>query len=298
MVTLPHDPQVIYHPLAEGCPPEWAAAWGQDRYGPWVELHVGAGRQRLRWLPPGRFHMGSPAEEEGRDTEEGPRHLVTLSRGFWLFDTPCTQALWEAVMSENPSRFRSPERPVEQVDWDDCQTFITQLNEQLPGLHLSLATEAQWEYACRAGSETATYAGDLRIVGENNAPSLNNIAWYGGNSGVGYELEVGEDSSGWPRRQYKFARAGTRRVGGKEANPWGLYETCWATCGNGVRMDEEPTPRPRCMIPLVPRPRVTLASSVAVPGNPARGSCVRRPGTGAPGESLSRPRLSLRRVRR
>ena len=62
--------------------------------------------QRLRWIPPGRFQMGSPEDEEGRYPDEGPQHEETIPSGFWMFDTPCTQALWEAVMGENPSRLQ------------------------------------------------------------------------------------------------------------------------------------------------------------------------------------------------
>ncbi|MEZ5579197.1 MAG: hypothetical protein R3F40_07180 [Candidatus Competibacteraceae bacterium] len=103
--------------------PTWASAIGRDRFGLWCEITVEPKRgesviQRLRWIPPGRFWMGSPAEEtrglakEEHEREwferEQPRHLVTLTDGYWLFDTPCTQALWEAVMGNNPSLFQSP----------------------------------------------------------------------------------------------------------------------------------------------------------------------------------------------
>ena len=104
-----------WHPLANGCPPDWASGWGQDRYGVFVEFTLLEVTQRLRWIPPGQFQMGSPESEPGRYDGEGPRHQVTLTQGFWLFDTPCPQALWEAVMGENPSQFKSPTRPVEQV---------------------------------------------------------------------------------------------------------------------------------------------------------------------------------------
>ena len=88
-------------------------------------------RQRLRWIPPGRFLMGSPKDEPGRwDWEQEP-HEVTIAEGFWMFDTPCTQALWETVMGDNPSRFRSPDRPVEQVSWNDCQEFVKRINATL-----------------------------------------------------------------------------------------------------------------------------------------------------------------------
>jgi len=219
-----------WHPLADGNPPEWASAWAQDKFGVSVSFTVpGADRrsdvtQRLRWIPPGRFRMGSPEAEAGRWDDEGPRHEVTISRGFWLADTPCTQALWQTVMGNNPSRFKSADRPVEQVTWNEVQAFLASINKRIPGLDLELPTEAQWEYACRAGTATATYAGDLHILGANNAPALDPIAWYGGNSGQGFELDNGQDSSDWSEKQYPHQTAGTRAVGLKEPNAWGLYD--------------------------------------------------------------------------
>ena len=204
--------------------PAWASEWGQDRFGFWCAFRVKGVRQRLRWIPAGEFLMGSTEEEAGRDSDEGPQHPVRITRGFWLFDTPCTQALWEAVMDQNPSRFRSPTRPVEQVDWKDCQAFIKRLNSQLEGLELSLPSEAQWEFACRAGTTKATYAGDLKILGANNAPLLDGIAWYGGNCGVGFELTEGEDMSSWEEKQYDSKTGGTHPVRGKAPNTWGLFD--------------------------------------------------------------------------
>ena len=168
-----------------------------------------------------------------------PRHQVTLTEGYWLFDTPCTQALWEAVMEKkSPSRFQSPTRPVEQVSWNDVQDFLKQLNGRIPELDLVLPSEAQWEYACRAGTETAIYTGDLKILGDNNAPALDPIAWYSGNSGVDFELPDGYDSSEWKEKQYPHTRAGTRPVKLKRANPWGLYDmlgNVWEWCQDGMR---------------------------------------------------------------
>ena len=233
-----------WHPLVDGNPPPWASEWAQDRFGVSVSFTVpGADRrsdviQRLRWIPPGRFLMGSPETEAGRWDDEGPRHEVTISHGFWLADTPCTQALWQAVTGDNPSRFNSADRPVERVSWDAVQAFLAGINERIPGLDLVLPTEAQWEYACRAGTETAAYAGDLRILGANNAPALDPIAWYGGNSGQGFELDEGEDSSGWPNKQYPHTKAGTRLVGLKEPNAWGLSDmlgNVWEWCADGQR---------------------------------------------------------------
>ncbi len=204
--------------------PTWADAMGRDRFGLWVEFVVGQARQKMRWIPPGRFWMGSPEDEPGRVENEGPRHEVTIKGGYWLFDTPCTQALWQAVMGDNPSRFQTPDRPVEQVHWDDVQTFLKRINDRLPGLDLILPSEAQWEYACRAGTTTALYTGGIEILGEHNAPALDSIAWYGGNSGVGFDLDNGRDNKDWPEKQYPQGKAGTHPVGRKVPNPWGLYD--------------------------------------------------------------------------
>ncbi len=223
--------------------PSWAQAMGRDRYGLWVEIQVkGSGSagivQRLRWIPPGKFMMGSPSDEPGRRDNEGPQHPVTITKGYWLFDTPCTQALWQAVMSENPSRFQSPNRPVERVSFEDCEKFLARLNESQPELELSLPTEAQWEYACRAGTETALYTGNIEIIGDANAPVLDPIAWYAGNSGVDYELTKGENLDFYTDRQYSEKSAGTHPVAYKKQNAWGLYDTLgnvWEWCRDGER---------------------------------------------------------------
>lgn len=204
--------------------PPWACAMGRDRFGLWAAFEVDGVEQRLRWIAPGRYFMGSPEDEPGRWDDEGPRHLETVPQGFWLADTPCTQALWQAVMGKNPSRFQTPDRPVEQVSWDDCREFLGALNGRVEGLEARLPGEVEWEYACRAGTETATYAGPMEIVGERDAPVLDAIAWYGGNSGEDFDLEDGEDSSDWPEKQIEHTRAGTRRVARKLPNPWGLYD--------------------------------------------------------------------------
>jgi formylglycine-generating enzyme required for sulfatase activity len=234
-----------WHPLADGAVPDWASTWGQDRFGVHVAFRIGAATQRMRWIPPGRFWMGSPKDEAGRSRYEEPRHEVTLTEGFWLFDTPCTQALWEAVIEENPSRFISPTRPVEQVSFEDVQRFLQRVNERVPGLDLELPSEAQWEYACRAGTDTATYAGPMVVVGEANAPVLDPIAWYRGNSGVGFELADGWDSSGWKEKQYDHSKAGTRKVGLKKPNPWGLHDmlgNVWEWCADAWHESYEGAP--------------------------------------------------------
>ncbi len=140
--------------------------------------------------------MGSPETETGRWNNEGPQHPVTLTQGFWLGEVPVTQALWTAVMGENPSEFRDEARPVETVSWDDCQGFVKAVNEKVPGLDLRLPTEAEWEYVCRAGTTAATWAGDLEIKGLHNASRLDSIAWYGGNRGKDFDRAEGYDSTG------------------------------------------------------------------------------------------------------
>ncbi|MEM7244514.1 MAG: formylglycine-generating enzyme family protein [Acidobacteriota bacterium] len=203
--------------------PAWASAVGRDRYGLWAEVKVGVVRSRMRWIPPGTFWMGSPAGEAGRFRWE-TRHRVTLTTGHWLGETPCTQELWRELTGANPSVFQHPRRPVENVSWDDCQDFLRKLNERIEGLGAGLPTEAQWEHACRAGIGTATWVGDLVIRGENHASELDDIAWYGGNSGVDFDLEAGADSSDWEDKQYEHSKAGSRMVGLKQANPWGLKD--------------------------------------------------------------------------
>ncbi len=144
-----------WHPLMNGGAPEWASGWGQDSHGVFVEITVHEITQRLRWCPAGRFLMGSPEREEGLSRER-PQREITFTKGFWLFDTTVTQALYEAVMGKNPSHFSegSAKSPVENVSWEDTQAFLKRLNREFPGLSLTLPSEAQWEYACRAGSDT------------------------------------------------------------------------------------------------------------------------------------------------
>jgi formylglycine-generating enzyme required for sulfatase activity len=109
------------------------------------------------WCPPGTFLMGSPAAEALRGTDES-QHEVTLSQGFWLAKTECTQAQWAAVMGTSSSEFPGSRLPVENVSWDEAMTWCQRMNTSArdlpPGMKWTLPTEAQWEYACRAGTTT------------------------------------------------------------------------------------------------------------------------------------------------
>ena len=179
------------------------------------------------WIPAGDFEMGSPEGEAGREDDER-QHGVRISEGFWIGKYEVTQREWELVMGSNPSYFKGcrPRCPVENVSWEDVQGFIQKLNEDEreagSGNRYRLPSEAEWEYAARAGSAGATPEGDLRILGDRNAPVLDGQAWYGGNSGVSYA--GGYDCSGWEERQYGAERCGPHPVGLKKANGWGLHD--------------------------------------------------------------------------
>ncbi len=125
----------------------------EDKYGHYADLRVKGVTQRFRWIKPGKFMMGSPENEKYRGSNE-VQHEVTLTRGYWLADTTCTQAFWLKVMGENPSNFKGLEKPVEEVSWEDAMKFISQPNEFRPDITARLPTEAEWEYACRAGTTT------------------------------------------------------------------------------------------------------------------------------------------------
>jgi formylglycine-generating enzyme required for sulfatase activity len=199
----------------------------------------------MRFVPisPGTFMMGSPSDEAGRADDE-QLHEVRLTQGFYLGVTEVTQDQWRSIMGDNPSVFKKcgGDCPVENVSWNDCQEFIRRLNEKEKTDAYRLPTEAEWEYACRAGSSTALYSGPLAVLGANNAPALDQIAWYGGNSCVGFAEAW--DCSQWPERQYACARCGPHAVGKKKQNAWGLHDmlgNVWEWC-NDASLDDPDYP--------------------------------------------------------
>jgi formylglycine-generating enzyme required for sulfatase activity len=149
-------------------------------------------------VQPGFFQMGSA----NGFAREKPVHTVTITRPFYLSACKVTQEQWQAIMGTDWSSFKGPKNPVDSVSWDDCQTFLRKLSEKLGG-GFRLPTEAEWEYACRAGSTTAYCYGD-------DEARLGDYAWFAGNSG-----------------------GATHPVALKKPNAWGLYDvhgTVWEWC--------------------------------------------------------------------
>lgn len=153
----------------------------------------------------GTFMMGSPEEESGRDKDE-TQHKVTLTKDYWLGKFEVTQAQYEAVMGFNPSLFKGGSHPVEGVSWKAARDFCTELNRRyagkLPaGYKFDLPTEAQWEYACRAGTATALNNGK-NLTSEYKCSNLDEVGWYNKNRNSKVHKEVGQ----------------------KRPNNWGVYD--------------------------------------------------------------------------
>jgi formylglycine-generating enzyme required for sulfatase activity len=180
----------------------------------------------MLWIPPGRFWMGSPPSEPERRESEGPQHLVQL-QGFFLAQTPITQLQWRTVarwkpgkgepawqrrLNLNPSRYKGDQRPVDQVSWNDATEFCRRLSERT-GRTYTLPSEAQWEYACRAGTTTPFHFG---------ATISKELANYDGRQAYG-DGPVGE------------YRQQTTDVARFPANAWGLHDmhgNVWEWCAD------------------------------------------------------------------
>ena len=197
---------------------QWVKAGGKDSDNPFGDADTPSGdvgkagdrkvltikdvEYAFRWCPPGTFMMGSPASEKAPPRIE-TQHQVTLTRGFWMLETEVTQKMWENVKGNNPSRFKGNNFPVENVSWNDSQEFIQKLNDldiAPAGFKFSLPTEAQWEYACRAGTTTAHHFGNTLARDQAN---------FGGHTG------------------------GTTDVASYPANAWGLHDmhgNVWEWC--------------------------------------------------------------------
>lgn len=190
------------HPLESGNPPDWADEWGQDQeYGPWCTIRVETQSQKLRWVPPGSFDYGGRSKNGANALASRVQCHMLIDQGFWIFDTPCTQRFYLAVIGKSPSYFKAfvDDRPMESVTWFEARVFTLLLSQRIAGLRLALPSEAQWEYSCRAGSTSDWYADNIDA-----------IAWHSGNSG-----------------------RSTKPVGTKQPNAWGLHDmlgNVWEWC--------------------------------------------------------------------
>jgi formylglycine-generating enzyme required for sulfatase activity len=162
----------------------------------WVEPTTG---MAFVSIPSGKFTMGSPPDEAGREARE-TQHSVTIPKPFWMGKFEVTQAEWQAVMGGNPSSFHASggDFPVEQVNWFEVHEFLNRLAARAPGNRFRLPTEAEWEYACRAGTTTAY----------NTGPSLTRD-----------QANITVSATTAPAE-----RGQTTRVGSFPPNPWGLYD--------------------------------------------------------------------------
>ncbi|MBP8132002.1 MAG: SUMF1/EgtB/PvdO family nonheme iron enzyme, partial [Candidatus Hydrogenedentes bacterium] len=191
-----------------------APAQGERAAGTETQVDLGNGVMLdLVWCPPGTFLMGSPESEPERKPIE-TQHQVTLTQGFWMGKYEVTQGQWERVMGTNPSLFKGdPRLPAEQVSWGDCQKFLAKLNGRVSGGGFRLPTEAQWEYACRAGTSTPFHFGET--ISTDQANYNGNYTYGNGRKGV------------WRQK--------TTVVGSFPSNAWGLHDmhgNIWEWCAD------------------------------------------------------------------
>jgi len=175
------------------------------------------------WCPAGEFTMGSPPTEEGRSGDE-EQVRVTLTRGFWLGKTECTQGTWETVMGSNPSFFKGRRGPVESVRWDEAVAFCDTMNRESPtgaGWKWALPTEAQWEYACRAGTQTV-----FGLADQSGKFGVNYLSSSMANFDGNYPYEGGA--------KWEYLEK-TAEVGRYPGNAWGLLDmhgNVWEWCAD------------------------------------------------------------------
>lgn len=195
-----------------GFPYKWCSDSGEDEFGIWLEFRIEEASQRMRWIIPGKFSMGSPYDEPHRHYSES-RHDVTLTKGFWIADSTCPQDLWQAVVQTNTSNIKGKGRPVENVSWHDCSDFLSRINGMISDFSLALPTEAQWEYACRAGTNTPFSFG-ITVTPEQ-------VNYNGEQPYLGDKKELN--------------RAETVEIRSLPPNPWGLFEmhgNVWEWCND------------------------------------------------------------------
>jgi formylglycine-generating enzyme required for sulfatase activity len=209
--------------------PDWTnypSRFYRVRSNPWIPPFPAP--SNMAWIAAGTFTMGSPDTEPARDSDEGPQTQVTLTKGFFLGRYEVTQGEYLAVMGNNPSSFKGDlNRPVESVSWDDAVAYCAALATRernagrLPaGCEYRLPTEAQWEYACRAGRTTTFHYGDALRSGMANFYGYYEYPPCGGEDNYCY------NSSGVYLGQ-------TTTVGGYAPNAWGLYDmhgNVWEWC--------------------------------------------------------------------
>lgn len=223
----------------------------KGKVGDGLKFTIGDGEELvMKYVPGGRFRVGSPTDEVDRRSNEG-QVMVTLNSHFWIGETEVTQEQWKAVMKRNPSVFKGDSLPVETVSWEDCQKFITRLNTQnppSPGWRWALPTESQWERACRGGTTTATaygdslssrqanFNGDYPYGGAAKGPNLNKTAPVKSYEPNAYGLyDVHGNVSEWCSDVHVVPSKGSRRV--SRGGSWVSYG--WS-CRSAIRGDSSP----------------------------------------------------------